>query len=131
MKQNSNSVQKGRPPPPRNPPPPSQDIKNYKPISFLSYSYKFFKRFLQTRIEKTLDENQPKEQAGFRKGYSTSGHLQALNQIMAKSNEHNLPVCLCFIDYEKAFDTVEHFAIFEALRKTYINETSVKFLQNI
>ena len=86
---------------------------------------------MQTRIERTLDENQPREQAGFRKGYSTTDHLQALNQIIEKSNECNLPLCIGFIDYEKAFDTVEHFAIFEALRKTNVNETYINILQNI
>ena len=108
-----------------------KDIKNYRPISLLSHSYKIFTRLLQTRIERTLDENQPREQAGFRKGYSTSDHLQALNQIIEKSNEYNLPLCIGFIDYEKAFDTVEHFAIFEALRKTNVNETYINILQNI
>ena len=34
-----------------------------------------------------------------------------------------------FIDYEKAFDTVEHFAIFEALRKTSISKTYINILQ--
>ena len=108
-----------------------KDIKNYRPISLLSHSYKIFTRLLQTRIERTLDENQPREQAGFRKGYSTTDHLQALNQIIEKSNEYNLPLCTGFIDYEKAFDTVEHFAIFEALRKTNVNKTYINILQNI
>ena len=83
-----------------------KDIKNYRPISLLSHSYKIFTRLLQTRIERTLDENQPREQAGFRKGYSTTDHLQALNQIIEKSNEYSLPLCIGFIDYETAFDTV-------------------------
>ena len=108
-----------------------KDIKNYMPISLLSHSYKIFTRLLQTRIERTLDENQPREQAGFRKGYSTTDHLQALNQIIEKSNEYNLPLCIGFIDCKKAFDTVEHFAIFEALRKTNVNETYINILQNI
>ena len=90
-----------------------------------------FTRLLQTRIERTLDENQPREQAGFRKGYSTTDHLQALNQIIEKSNEYNLPLCIGFIDYEKAFDTVEHFAIFEALRKINVNVTDIHIVQNI
>ena len=38
-----------------------KDIKNYRPISFLSHSYKIFIRLLQTRIERTLDEIQPIE----------------------------------------------------------------------
>ena len=108
-----------------------KDIKNYRPISLLSHSYKIFTRLLQTRIERNLDENQPREQAGFRKGYSATDHLQAVNQIIEKSNEYNLPLCIGFIDYEKAFDTVEHFAIFEALRKINVNETYINILQNI
>ena len=108
-----------------------KDIKNYRPISLLSHSYKIFTRLLQTRIERTLGENQPREQAGFQKGYSTTDHLQALNQIIEKSNEYNLPLCIGFIDYEKAFDTIEHFAIFEALRKINVNETYINILQNI
>ena len=40
-------------------------------------------------------------------------------------------LCIGFIDYEKAFDTVEHFAIFEAIRKTNINEIDINILQNI
>ena len=94
-----------------------KDTKNYRPISLLSHSYKISTRLLQNRIERTLDEKQPRRQVGFRKSYSTTDHLQALNQIIAKSNEYNLPLCIGFIDYVKAFDTVEHLAIFEALRK--------------
>ena len=44
-----------------------KDIKNYRPIILLSHSYKIFTRLLQTRIERTLDENQPREQTGFQK----------------------------------------------------------------
>ena len=71
-----------------------KDIKNYRPIGLLSHSYKIFTRLLQTRIERTLDEKQSREQAGFRTAYSTTDHLQALNQIIEKSNEYNLPLCI-------------------------------------
>ena len=64
-----------------------------------------------------LGENQPREQAGFWIGYSTSDHLQGLNQIIEKSNEYSLPLRIGFINYKKAFDIAEHFAISETLRK--------------
>ena len=108
-----------------------KDIKNYRPISLLAHIYKISTRLLQTRTERTLDENEPRDQAGFQNGYSTADYLQALNQIIEKSNEYNLPLYTGFIDYGKAFYTVEHFAIFEALRKTNINETYINILQNI
>ena len=46
----------------------------------------------------------------------------ALYQIIEKSYEHNLSLCIGFIDYKKAFDTVEHFAFFNTLRKTNITK---------
>ncbi|GFO50048.1 endonuclease-reverse transcriptase [Plakobranchus ocellatus] len=82
-------------------------------------------------MERILDENQPRVQAGFRKGYSTTDHIYTLNQVIEKSNEYNVPLCVGFIDYDSAFDSVEHFAIFDALRKININETYVTILENI
>nr|XP_027226735.1 uncharacterized protein LOC113818742 [Penaeus vannamei] len=46
---------------------------------------RIFTRVLTNRITKTLDENQPREQAGFRKGYSTIDHLHSGNQLIEKS----------------------------------------------
>ena len=109
----------------------SKDIKNYRPISLLAHTYKLFTRLLQSRMERQLDENQPREQAGFRKHYSTTDHLQALGQTIDKCQEYNLPLCIGFIDYEKAFDSIEHFAIIEALRNININDIYVELLQNI
>ena len=48
-----------------------KDIKNYRPISLLSHMYELFTWIWQKRMEKVLGEKQPKEQAGFRKGYLT------------------------------------------------------------
>ena len=77
-----------------------RDIKNYRPISLLSHMYKLFTQTLQKRMEKVLDENQPREQAGLRNGYSTADHLQTINQLIEKCNEFNRPLCIGYIDYE-------------------------------
>ena len=78
-----------------------------------------------------MDGNQPREQAGFRKKYSTVDHLHALNQVIVKSEEYQLSLVIGFIDYEKAFGSIEHFSIFETLRTINMNETYVKILENI
>ena len=85
-------------------------------------------------MEKVPDENQPRvsemttqpkvsEKAGFRKGYSTVDHLQTIHQLIEKCNEFKRPLCITYIDYEKAFDIIEHEAIFKALRLIGVNET--------
>ena len=48
-----------------------KDIKNYRWTCLLSNDYIVLKKVLTNRLEKTLDENQPQEQAGFKIVYST------------------------------------------------------------
>ena len=79
-----------------------KDISNYRPISLLSHMSKLFTKVIKNRIERQLDENQAREQAGFRCGYSTTDHLQVMQQLIEKTCEYELPLCLAFVDYEKA-----------------------------
>ena len=87
-------------------------------------------KILTNRLEKILDENQPREQAGFRSGYSIMDHLHTMNQLIKKTSEYNIPLCLAFVDYEKAFGSVERAAISNALYEQGINETYIKLIEN-
>ncbi len=69
------------------------------------------------RIRNFLEIQQPPEQAGFRKNYSTLDHLHTINQIIEKSQEHGMKISLAFIDYNRAFDTSDHGFILETLKK--------------
>ena len=62
-----------------------EDLGNYRLISLLSAICKLFSKILTNRLEKIFDENQPREQAGFRLGYSTLDHLDTMNQLIAKT----------------------------------------------
>ncbi|GFO20141.1 endonuclease-reverse transcriptase [Plakobranchus ocellatus] len=86
------------------------------------------KSFYKTLFESTLPTptNCEKESP-----YSDEVPPFTTNEVIEKSNEYNLPLCVGFIDYEKAFESVEHFAIFDALRKININETYITILENI
>ena len=46
------------------------------------------------------------EQCAFRKARSCTDAIFMVQQIMEKRKEHNLPLFLLFIDYEKAYDNV-------------------------
>lgn len=92
------------------------DIQNYRPISLTSTVYKTFSKCLSTRLKPILEFNQPPEQAAFRKGYSTVDHLHTINQVIEKSCEYGITLYLAFIDYTKAFDTIEHNSIWTELK---------------
>ncbi|KAE9414893.1 hypothetical protein Angca_008508, partial [Angiostrongylus cantonensis] len=91
------------------------DIGNYRPIILLSVFYKLFTRVILNRINRTLDEEQPSEQTGFRKGFSTVDHIHTLTRLIEVSREYKRLLCLTFIDLEKAFDSIEIEAVMEAL----------------
>ena len=71
------------------------------------------------------------QQAGFTKDYSSVDHLRTINQLIEKCNEFKTPLCIGYIDYEKAFDSIEHEAIFKALRSIGINEAYITILEDI
>ena len=69
-----------------------EDLGNYRPINLLSDIYKLFSKILTNRLEKLFDENQPREQAGFKSGCSTIDLLHPMNQLIEKTSEYNMPL---------------------------------------
>jgi Reverse transcriptase (RNA-dependent DNA polymerase) len=109
----------------------TEDLKNYRPISLLPILYKVFTKILSNRLETVLDENQPREQAGFRRGYSTMDHIQVVREIIERYQEYKLPLYLGFIDYEKAFDSIKKFSIIDALSNQGISRRYINILNSI
>lgn len=109
----------------------SLDIGNYRPISLLASIYKLFSSIILKRIANDIDKQQPKEQARFRSGYSTMDHIQALEQVIEKYREYNRPLYVAFVDYSKAFDTISHCSIWNALQQSNINYKYINILKYI
>ncbi|KAK6749833.1 hypothetical protein RB195_002068 [Necator americanus] len=107
-----------------------EDLRNYRPICLLSVLYKVFTKIILTRISRTLDEAQPQEQAGFRQGFSCLDHIQTLSRVIEVCREYRLPLVLTFVDYEKAFDSVETNAILSALVDQRVDTSYVRTLAN-
>ncbi|KAK6737066.1 hypothetical protein RB195_019643 [Necator americanus] len=107
-----------------------EDLRNYRPICLLSVLYKVFTKIILTRISRTLDEAQPQEQAGFRQGFSCLDHIQTVSRVIEVCREYRLPLVLTFVDYEKAFDSVETNAILSALVDQGVDASYVRTLAN-
>ncbi len=78
-----------------------------------------------------MDFNQPVEQAGFWKGYSTVDHIQTVGQILEKMREYNIEAHLVFVDYQKAFDTISHENAWYALAAQGIPKKAIDTIQNL
>ncbi|KAK6757303.1 hypothetical protein RB195_015244 [Necator americanus] len=107
------------------------DIGNYCPICLLSVIYKLFTKVILNRIEKVLDEGQPCEQAGFRKGFSTIYHIHTVSKLIEVSREYKMPLILTFIDLKKSFDSVETEAIVKVLDKQGVPTQYIKVLREL
>ena len=81
---------------------------NYRTISLVSHASKVLLKVILDRIQKKTEEELPDEQAGFRPNRGTRDQITNLRVLMAKMKEHNQPLYMCFIDFQKAFDSVQH-----------------------
>lgn len=106
-------------------------IDNYRPISLLPHPYKLLTKIITNRLTNKFDEYQPPEQAGFRKGYSTIEHIQTIRTLIEKCSEYNVPLHLAFVDYNKAFDSVELWAIYKAMDHARIDSRYKNLLKHI
>ncbi len=104
------------------------ESNNCRPISLASNVCKVFMKILKDRLYKTLDYQQPPKQAGFRKEFSTIDHIHTLNQLIERANEYNLNLRILFIDFAKAFDSVYHHKVWEALTSQGVHYTVIEIL---
>ena len=65
------------------------------------------------------------EQVGFRKNRSCTDQIATLSIIVEQSIEWNSPFLINFIDYEKAFDSVDRVSLWKLLRHYGIPEKRV------
>ena len=65
-------------------------------------------KILQARLQQYVNRELQDVQAGFRKGRWTIDQIANICWIIEKAREFQKNICLCFIDYVKAFDCVDH-----------------------
>ena len=66
------------------------------------------RKILQARLQQYVNDELPDVQTGFRKGRGTRDQIVNIRRIIEKANEFQKNVYFCFIDYDKAFDCVDH-----------------------
>ena len=85
-------------------------LSNYRPISILSCLDKIFEHYVNNELTNFLERHGilANEQYGFRKNRGTNDALQDFTDYVYSNMDHNMYTLSVFIDFSKAFDTIDH-----------------------
>ena len=78
-----------------------------------------------------MNHELPDVQAGFRKGRGTRDQISNIRWIIEKAREFQKNIYLCFIDYVKAFDCVDHKKLWKILKEMEIPDHPTCLLRNL
>jgi exonuclease III len=110
---------------------------NYRGISLSPVAAKIYNKLLLRRIYPSIDPLLRQNQNGFRPGRSTLPQILAIRRILEECRIGNRTAALVFVDFSKAFDSINREAMFhilhlygipspiiQAIRVMYLNSSS-------
>ena len=97
----------------------NSDPSNYRPISLLPYLSKIFERIIHSRLTNYLTTNSiiSSHQFGFQRGISTLDAVVSFTEFIYNGLNSKQSILNIFVDYAKAFDTVNHQILLRKLNK--------------
>jgi hypothetical protein len=107
-------------------------LGNYRPISILPAPGKLLEKVMHAHIYNYLDKNNilTNRQGGFRPGHSTVTSIAELtNAILNATNDGETTVA-AYVDFSKAFDTVNHDILLRKLTKIGITGKTHDWIAN-
>ena len=94
-----------------------KECPNYPTIALISHASKVMLKILQARLQQYVKYELLNVQAGFKKGRGTRDQIANILWIMKKARKFQKNIYFCFIDYAKAFDSVDHNKLWKILKE--------------
>ena len=85
-----------------------KECSNYHTIALISHTSKVMLKILQARLQQYVNRELTDVQVGFRKGRGTRDKIANILWIIEKAREFHKNIYLHFLDYAKAFDSLDH-----------------------
>ena len=106
----------------------AKDCSNYRTIALISHTSKVMVKILQARLQQYMNRELWDIQSGLRKGRGTRDQIASIYWIIRKARASQKNIC--FIDYTKSFDYVDHNKLWKILQKMGIPEHLTCLLRN-
>ena len=107
------------------------DCNNYRGISLLSAPGKVQNRIILSRMQQAVDCKLRNNQAGFRAGRSCTDQIATLRIILEQCQELNTSLYVNFIDYSKAFDSVDRSCLWKIMAHYGIPDKLISLIKKM
>ena len=109
-----------------------KDPTNYRPISVIPVLGKILERVMYTRLMTFLSENNilTQFQSGFRPNHSTEDVLIRTVEDWRRDVDQGKAIAAVFIDFSKAFDSIEHSLMLTKLQSIGVNNKALDWFKD-
>ena len=107
------------------------DPSNYRPISLLNSMYKIYASLIRNRIQRAVECKVTSTQYGFRPNRSTAHATYLIRRLQDWSEQKNASFYLALIDWEKAFDKVQHSKLVDSMSRLGFSDHFIDSIRSI
>jgi hypothetical protein len=99
-------------------------------ISLIAHTAKIIAKTLRRRVDKKIEDVLGEDKFGFRRGKGTRDAIGML-RISERTLEIGEELCVCFIDWQEAFDRVNWTELMQILKGTGIDWREKRLISNL
>ena len=109
-----------------------ENMKNYRPVSNLTFVSKILERVVASRLHVHLSENLLYEpfQSAYRKYHGTETALLRVKNDILRAIDSKHGVFLVLLDLSAAFDTIDHDILLTRLRNIGVGGTALRWIES-
>ena len=108
-----------------------ENIENWRPITLLNIDYKIATRILAKRVQNILPKIINMDQQGYIKNRFIGYNIRQIQDIIDYSEQLNIDGALLFLNFKKAFDTVELPFLFLTLKTFGFNDSFISWIKTL
>ena len=109
----------------------AKECSNYRTNAFISHTRKVMLKILQGRLQQYVNHDLLDVQAGVQEGRETRDQVDNIYRTIEKASKYQKSIYFCFIDYAKAFDSVDHNKLWKILKDMGLPALLTCLLRNL
>ena len=104
---------------------------NYRGSSLVTHAGKVLLKIVATRLSAYYEARNllSEEQCGFRPYRSTTDMMFAVRRLQELGRKARVPLCLCFIDLQKAYDSVDRTLLWQVLARFEVRPQMIEVIR--